>query len=301
MELRQLKTFITIARTMSFTKAAAELGYAQSTITGHIQSLEDELGILLFERLNKQIKLTKDGEDLLTYADQILRLSAEAQDQISSPANPKGTLTIGTAESLCTHRLPIVFKTFRARYPRVDLSFRFDTCAHYQTYLRKNEADAIFILDVPVHDPELIAHHLFEEPMVLITSPDHALAGRPSVSPQDLHGQPMVLTDSDCSYRRIFESILTQAGVKPASVIGINSTEVMKRFVMDGWGIGFLPQVTVIPELQSSQLVSLPWDGPDFHIHAQLTYHKDKWLSPALKAFIAVTLQTLKDTHRTTG
>ncbi|QJW49063.1 LysR family transcriptional regulator substrate-binding protein [bacterium BFN5] len=68
----------------------------------------------------------------------------------------------------------------------------------------------------------------------------------------------------------------------------------MKRFVRDSWGIGFVPQVTVCQELTSGQLLALPWAGPSFNIHAQLLYHKDKWQSPALKAFIEVTLKTLK-------
>lgn len=294
MEIRQLKTFVTIVKLLSFTKAANELGYAQSTITGHIQTLEEEFGTMLFERLSKQIKLTKDGENLYAYAEQILKLADEAKDLISSSVNPKGSLMIGTAESLCTHRLTEVFKTFRSRYPRVEFSFRFDTCADYRTHLRKNTADVIFILDVPFTENDLITQVLFEEPMAMIVAPNHPLAVKQAIGPQDLNGHALVLTDKDCSYRRIFESILAQAGVKPASVLGVNSTEVIKRFVSDSWGIGFVPQVTVCQELANRQLLALPWVGPSFNIHAQLLYHKDKWQSPALRAFIEVTLKTLK-------
>lgn len=295
MEIRQLNTFVTIARLLSFTKAANELGYAQSTVTNQIQALEEELGTMLFERLGKHIKLTKDGENLYSYADQILKLSDEAKDLITSSLIPKGSLIIGTAESLCMHRLPEVFKTFRSRYPKVEINIRFDTCGDYRTHLRKNNVDIVFYLDVLCNENDLVTHVLFEEPMTVIAAPSHPLAKKLQVIPQDINGQALILTDSGCTYRRLFESILTQAGVKPSSVLGVSSNEVIKKFVCDGWGIGLLPQIAVNQELIAKQLIALPWTGPAFNIKAQLIYHKEKWLSPALRAFINVTLEILKN------
>lgn len=295
MEFRQLKTFVTTVNLLSFTKAANDLGYAQSSITNQIQALEKELGTMLFERLGKQIKLTKDGEHLYTYANQILKLSDEAKDLISSSLSPKGSLSIGTAESLCTHRLPDVFKAFRSCYPNVEINIRFDACSDYRTNLRKNIVDIIFFLEVPCNENDLITHVLFEEPMAVIAAPNHPLGNKSQVMPHDMNGQPLILTESGCSYRRVFESILTQAGAKPSSVLGVSSNEVIKKFVCDGWGIGLLPLVAVSQEIKTKQLIALPWAGPSFGIKAQLIYHKEKWLSPALSAFIDVTVETLKN------
>lgn len=294
MEIRLLNTFLTTAKLLSFTQAADYLGYAQSTITNQIQLLEEELGTMLFERLGKQVKLTKDGEHLFIYAAQILKLSEEAKNIISSSLIPKGSLIIGTAESLCLHRLPEIFNKFRFLYPQVEINIRFDGCNDYRTLLRKNVIDILLFLDVPCNDKNLITHILFEEPMAVIAAPNHPLTKKHQVTPQDLNGEPLVLTAEGCSYRRIFESILTQAGVKPSSTMGISSNEVIKKFVSDGWGIGFLPYIVVKQELTTNQLTELPWEGPPFNITAQLIYHKDKWLSPALKAFITVALAMLK-------
>lgn len=294
MEFRLLKTFVATAKLLSFTKAANALGYAQSTVTNQIQALEEELDTILFERLGKQIKLTKDGEHLYAYAHQILKLSDEAKDLISSSLTPKGSLIVGTAESLCLHRLPGVFNTFRSLYPKVEINIHFDAGSDYRTYLRKNTIDIVFFLDVPCKENDLITHILFEEPMAVIAAPNHALAKKWQITPHDLSGQPLILTASGCSYRRIFESILAQAGVKPASIMGVSSNEVIKRFVADGWGIGFLPQIVVTQELKKDQLIALPWAGPAFSIKAQLIYHKDKWISPALKAFIDITLAAFR-------
>ncbi|MDF2570333.1 MAG: gltC 1 [Sporomusa sp.] len=294
MEFRQLKTFVTTTKLSSFTKAANDLGYAQSTITSQIQALEEELGTMLFERLGKQIKLTKDGEHLYTYANQILKLSDEAKDLISSSLIPKGSLIIGTAESLCLHRLPEVFNTFRSQYPNVEIKIHFDTGSDYRTILRKNIIDIVFFLDVPCNENDLITHVLFDEPMAVIAAPNHPLAKKKQIIPQDLSGQSLILTAAGCSYRQIFESILTQAGAKPVSVMGVSSNEVIKKFVCDGWGIGFLPHVVVNQELTNNQLITLPWAGPAFDIKAQLIYHKDKWISPALRAFIDLALIAFK-------
>lgn len=294
MELRQLKTFITIAKLLSFTKAAEELGYAQSSVTSQIQTLEEEFGTVLFERLGRQIKLTKDGEYLLSYAAKIVKLSAEAKDLLSSSPVPKGTLTIGTAESLCIHRLPEVFKTFRANYPYVEINLNFDALSNYRELLRKNMIDIAFFLDVPCREKDLTTHVLFKESMSVIAAPNHPFTKKSKITPYDLNGAALILTAEGCTYRKIFESILTQAGTKPSSVMGVNSNEVIKKFVGDGWGIGFLPQIVVQQELLRHQLIELPWVGPSFGIHAQLIYHKDKWLSPALQAFINLTLETLR-------
>lgn len=298
MEIRQLNTFVTIVKAMSFTQAANELNYAQSTITSQIQALEEELGTMLFERLGKQIKLTKDGELLYTYAGKILTLSAEAKAVISSSLSPKGTLTIGTAESLCTHRLPEVFKTFRTRYPNIEININLDACSDYRTHLKKNTIDIMVFLDVPFKEPDFITHVLFEEPMTVIATPNHPLAKQSKVTPYDINNQALILTDLGCSYRRIFESILAQAGAKPSSILAFSSNEVIKKFVMDGWGIGFLPEITVRHELLSRQLIALPWTGAPFNIKTQIIYHKDKWISPALRVFIDIILETFEEQNK---
>lgn len=301
MEIRQLRTFVATARLLSFTKAAEELGYAQSTVTSQIQALEEELGVLVYERFAKQIKLTKAGERLYTYATQIVELASEARDYASSSLTPQGTVTIGTAESLCIHRLPEVFNHFRSRYPRVEINIRFDVVRDYRTLLRKNTIDIAILLDVPCRETDLVTHLLFAEPMAVIAAPSHPLARKRRVLPGDLSGEALVLTAEGCTYRRLFESILTQSGAKPSSTTGISSNEVIKRFVSDGWGTGFLPRVVVDQELSAGHLATLNWAGPAFNISAQLIYHKNKWLSPALKAFIGVTLEHVVGSEKEKG
>jgi DNA-binding transcriptional LysR family regulator len=296
MEFRQLKTFVATVKYSNFTKAADHLGYAQSTITGHIQALEEELDTMLFERIGKQVKLTREGEHFHSYAEQLLALSSEALDFISSSDIPKGSIVVGTPESLCLHHLSDIFRDFRVRCPKVEINLDFGSYNDFRLQLRKNTIDIAFFLDRPCTENDLITHVLYEEQMAVIAAPTHPLARQRQVTPRDMNDQPLVLTEAGCTYRRIFESILTQTGVKPASTLAVGSNEVIKKFVSDGWGIGFLPYVTVRQEVEQGQITALPWAGPSFDIYAQVLYHKEKWFSPALRAFFELALERLQDT-----
>src|SRR6266545_4065286 len=106
MELRQLRTFRKVAQVMNFTKAAAELNYAQSSVTGQVKALETELNVALFERIGKRVRLTDAGRQLLPYADRVLDMADEARRIVTDNDEPAGTLNIGTIESVSTYRLP---------------------------------------------------------------------------------------------------------------------------------------------------------------------------------------------------
>ena len=128
LEIRQLNTFCTAAKTLNFTRTVEMLNYAESSVTMQIQALEDELGVRLFERLGKSLKLTSAGERLLSYSQHILRLVDEAKTAVSAGDEPQGTLTIGSVESLCTYRLPPLLKAFRSRFPKVRLVLHPSMC-----------------------------------------------------------------------------------------------------------------------------------------------------------------------------
>lgn len=121
MEYKQLISFVTVAKLGSFTKTAEKLSYAQSTVSAHIQSLEEELSTVLFERLGRRVSLTREGKKLLFYAEQIIKLNDEAREIILGSASPRGTITIGSPESLCVYRLPHLLQEYRKLYPKVEL------------------------------------------------------------------------------------------------------------------------------------------------------------------------------------
>lgn len=294
MELRQLNTFRTVARTLSFTRTAHVLDYAQSSVTAQIKSLEEDLGVPLFERLGKRVALTDAGERLLTYAEKLLRLAEEARVAVPADDEPRGTLSIGAPESLCAYRLPPVLSRFRARFPHVQLIFQPNVCNQVRRALSDGLLDVGLLMEHPVQHNGLVIEQLVREPLLILVYPGHPLTRLPHVGPGDLAGEPVVVTEAGCSYREMFERTLADAGARPATSLEFGSIEAIKQCVMAGMGITFLPEVTVTAELAQGWLVALPWTGPEHTVMTQIAWHKDKWLSPALRAFIDLTRGTLR-------
>jgi DNA-binding transcriptional LysR family regulator len=292
-EQRQLRTFRTVARTLSFTRAAAELGYVQSNVTAQIKTLESELGVPLFDRLGRKVVLTDAGRVLLRYAERILDLSEEAREAVADDGEPTGTLVIGASPSLSAYRLPRLLRRFGRRFPRVKLSFRPTPHEELGSRVADGSLDVAFLLEGPVRSASLRSEELAEERLVVLAPPDHPLAGSTRVSPADLAGEQILLTEPGCNYRLMFERELAEAGVEPAATLGFDGVETVKQCVAAGMGIAMLPAVTVEAELERGELAALRWAGRDLSIPVQVIRHKDKWVSPALAAFLETSRQLL--------
>ena len=293
MELRYLQTFRTVARLLSVTQAAAVLHYAQSSVSDHLHALEDEFGVKLFDRRGKRLVLTQSGHRLLDYADHMIRLTEEAHLAIPGGEEPAGTLVLSAPETLCSYRLPLVLQRFRQYFPQVQLSFRPNVCTHLRQMVTAGEVDVAFLLETLVEDPNLTVEPLRVEPLVVVSSPEHRLAYLEHVYPADITGEAFLATVPGCSYRVLFERALAEGHARPAMVLEFHSIEVIKQCVMSGMGVAVLPAIAVAREAQSGHLAVLSWAGPELQVVTQIVRHKDKWLSPALQAFLRITHDVL--------
>ncbi|KHD34623.1 LysR family transcriptional regulator [Clostridium acetobutylicum] len=295
MDFKQLNTFIAVSKYQSFTEAAHSLNYAQSTVTTQIKILEEELQIKLFERIGKKVTLTYEGKKLLPYAKQMIKLSNEIKKVVLDDEKPSGTLTIGAAESLCVLRLPEILKEYRRLYPDVEVSLKFGSCADFRHFLKDNIIDVAFSLGTKIDSNEFISEVEFDEPMILLAYPDHPLVKKEKIYPEDIVEEPLVLTEMGCSYRAAFENILRSYNIKPKLVLETGSVQAIKQFTMSRLGITLLPKVAVEEEIKNGKLIPLNWCGPDFGIISQVLYHKDKWISPALNAFLKLSKKIMSD------
>jgi DNA-binding transcriptional LysR family regulator len=286
MDFRQLNAFMEISKLQSFTKAANTLGYAQSSITTQIKLLETELGVQLFDRIGKNVALTQEGKKLLPYAKQILKLSEDVKNNVFTDTIPNGTLTIGVAESLCVIRLPEILKEYRKLYPQVEVSLKFGNCSDFRHFLRNNLIDVAFSLGMRIDSTDFVSDVEVKEPMLFLTYPGHPLTSKKELLPADLENEPLILTEMGCSYRAAFENILTQCSIKSNVVLETGSVQAIKQLTMSGLGVTLLPKIAVEDEIANGKLVPLNWVGPSFQVISQVLYHKDKWISPALKEFL---------------
>lgn len=300
MEMQQLKTFCTIAKTQSFTKASELLDYAQSSISAQVRLLEEELHVKLFERMGRRVFLTQEGERFIGYAEKILTLTEEAKAAVNGSDSPKGTLTIGAPESICTYRLPKVLQEYRKRYPEVEIILKHGLSADLFSWIKSNEIDIAILMDRPLTTADLVVESLREETMTLISGVNHCLVHKAQTNSQDLQGEQIIVIEKGCCYRQLFETQLVEANVQPSSTLEIGSVEAVKKCVANNLGVSLLPQMAVEQELSLGILRDLNWTDLNFNIFTLMIYHKDKWLSPALKAFIELARQLLKQDLKTT-
>lgn len=296
MEIKQLLIFQTAAKELNFTRTAQILGYAQSSITANITGLEAELGVPLFERLGKRVTLTESGRKLQNYADGILDLTMEASEIVGSNSEPSGRLTICASETQCTYRLPEILKNFQDKYPKVELVFR---PAVYEkeilSLISEGQIDVALLSMKALTSDSLIVKELKEEKMALICSASNPLGSRSTISSPDLSGQQLLLTEA-CDYRSAFEEKLLQSGIENKRRLELGDIEAIKQCVMADLGIALIPEIAVQKEIREGRINKIAWDGTDLDIMIQMFWHKNKWVSPALKAFIDVAQEHIQNT-----
>jgi DNA-binding transcriptional LysR family regulator len=294
MEIRQLKTFLTVAKLLSFNKAADRLNYAQSSVSAQIQALEEELAVQLFDRLGRRILLTAAGERLIPYAEKIIDLADETRSDIGGGAEPEGSLTIRIPESLGVHRLPSVIYEFSKRFPGIRLDLI--NCAHesLQKELRNGSIDLAFLLAESFHAAGLEVQALGAESLVLVASPNNRLARKKLVRTRDLLGETLLLSKVDCSYRRLFEKILEDEGISLEATRSFHSVSFLKQCVMKGAGITILPEIVVSEDIESRKLARLKWEEGDLEVSILMIWLKERWVSPTLNAFMEIVRKALK-------
>jgi DNA-binding transcriptional LysR family regulator len=295
MELRDLKTFVAVAKGLSFHRAGETVHAAQSTVSARIAALEADLGVKLFERLGRRVTLTKAGERLLDYARKMADLEDEARAWVSGEEEARGSLTVRVPESLCAYRMGRVIRHFRERFPNVRLSFTACTMEGLDKDLRQGVTDLAFIMIDTIRAGDLIVEALGVERLVLVACPEHRLAGLASVGPDDLRDETLVLSKADCSYRRIFEGLLSDKGVRTAAGVEFSSAAALRGCIMDGVGISILPELAVRHDVAAGRLVLLNWAEGDLETAVLMIRHKDKWLSPPLAAFMDMVRGELMD------
>ncbi|MER6353297.1 LysR family transcriptional regulator [Streptomyces sp. NPDC001634] len=282
MELRLLVTFEKVATVLSFTRAAAELKYAQSSVTSQIRTLESSLGTELFDRLGSRIRLTEAGERLLPYARQIIELSEEARAAVSGAQEPAGTLTVGTMESLTSYRLPPLLELFHHRYPKVRLSLRTTIGDETRQALRQGAYDLGFLMEEQTEHAGLETEVLAVERLALVAAAGHPLAGK-EIAACDLVRESLLATEPGCAYRDLFERELT--ALAPVDFMEFGTIEATKRAAAAGLGISLLPEVTVAAELAEGSLVRLLWEPP-FTLRTQLAWRAGKRLPAHARLFV---------------
>ncbi len=286
MEIRNLISFMHVAELNSFTKAAEAIGYSQSTISFQIKQLEQELGCLLFERINHTITLTDKGKELLRYAHTINTLTDEFMQSIHSQSELKGSIHFVTSDSICEDMLLNNYFEFHTQYPKIDLKFtNADTQVMFDM-LDKNEADAILTLDSHHYQSNYVIAK--EEPvqMHFVTSPKSPFADKKGLSIRDIAGASFILTEKNMGYRRNFDLELEKRSIDLTPVLEVGRTDIITTLLEQTDRISYLPAFTTEKKVRDGKLVYLDVTDMKMGTWKQLIYHKNKWISNCMYAFL---------------
>lgn len=293
MEIRYLKTFRTVAHLLNFNQAAKILNCSQSTVSAQIKLLEEELDVLLFDRLGKKIILTDAGSKLIRYAQKMIDLEKETLSEIAGKGERIGDISIRAPQSVGTYLIPEILEVFRGLYPGI--GFNIETCSvvSLKHELRSGIVDVAFLLSDEAAVKGFQTEVLRIEPLVLIAGPGHGLAMKNKIQVQDLKGETIILPKHDCGYKMMFEKMLVEQNIKTASKMEFNSVEAVKRCVMKGIGISIIPRLSVRDEINAGKLTVLPLAEEILETCVLMIWHKNKWLSPTLTAFMDCARKTI--------
>lgn len=293
MDIKQLQTFIAVARLLNFRAAAEELNYSQSTVSDHIRNLEQELGVKLFERLGRKVFLNEQGEKLISPANRMIQDAEEIHILFTRNEKVHGELKIGAAETLCVFWLPPLLKEYTKMYPDVQIILKMADCLEFRGMLEKNIIDVAFNLHDESEQSQLSQIDLFDDYTIFVAAPDHPLAALKKITMHELKDQSFILSESDSGYSKELKELLRNQNMKADTIMEFGSLEAIKQCVKKGLGITLLPRIVVANEIQSGELVMLEVEIDPIPIHAKMIYHRDKWMSVPLAALKDIVAQKI--------
>ncbi|MBZ5603178.1 MAG: LysR family transcriptional regulator [Acidobacteriia bacterium] len=289
MDLDQLHTFLEIVRLKSFSKAAQTCFRTQPAVSAQVRQLEQELNAPLFERLGTKIALTPAGRIFAEYAEQILDLRRRAQNSINELERvPRGELVIAANEATCIYVLPRVFFEYKKQFPNVQILIDRSFGARVVDAIVDNQAD-FGITQLPVKEKRVQVVKIHSDEVKAVVPAGHALASKLRIFPEDLIGQPLLMPKTGARRNRLhnwMEPVEDQIKIS----MELDSTEMIKRFVLAGLGIGFVAGAHCREEVMSGRLVAISLGPEPMERQIGLIYRKDKALSKAALGFIEVTL-----------
>lgn len=281
MELRHLRYFEAVARHSHVTRAAAELHIAQPALSKQISQLERELGITLFDRVGRSLRLTEAGEALLPYARAILAQVEDARAAMAERVGLKaGRVSIGAPPTVGAHLLPPLLAAFHQRYPGITLRLHEAGIQSLLDLLETGLTD-LAVVTLPVSDELLTVTPLLNEPLVLIVSASHPLAGRGDVTMAELRNERWILSPASYELREATLKACREAGFNPQTVMEGGETETLVRFVAAGLGIALVPALAVA---SFHNVVSLTIRDQNLTRSLGLVWRSDRIASPAARA-----------------
>lgn len=288
MDLVNIETFLHIVEVGSFSKAADDLGYAQSTVTAQIQVLEKELGHTLFERVGRKNHLTDAGTQFLQYARDIHYTLQKAATIGQQSDDAPVTLRIGVLESLLRRTALQIVPALRSRFRNARVFIKVGQAAELMQMLRQNQLDMAYISDEISTDPLLRCCYKRAERMVFLASTGHPCAGRSQLKPEDILAYPLIVTEpSGPCYSHLLR-LAACVGMTPNYDVMVDNIGAIAELLADNVSAAFLPAYAMEQYGSSHHLTILEAAMPDQLYYSQILTRQSRWPSKAMEHFIHI-------------
>ncbi len=287
MDFEQLRTFMEVSRLRSFSRAAEKLNVTQPAISAQIRTLENEVGARLFDRDGGKVTFTAAGKVFEPFAEHCLQCHNHIMVTVGElHRTPRGEISVSANEATSLYVLPAVFAQFKRQHTRVGLSIvRADRLKTVELVLNR-EVD-FGVVSLPVKDGRLTVDTLHRDDVVLVAPANHPLAARESVRVAEILTQSLLLPKQG-RQRELIEELFRSNDVEPRIAMEVESSELLKRFIVAGLGIGFLPRSNVQQDAKSGSLKIIKVEGVRLHRELALIYRKDKTLTRAAHVFLEI-------------
>jgi len=290
MDFDQLETFLEVAKLSSFSRAAERRFRTQPAISAQIRALEEEVGAKLLDRSGGKVAITAAGKVFQKYAEETLEQRRVVLIALAEMHRvPRGEIVVAANEGTCLHILPEVFAEFKRQYPSVGVSIKRLEHAKILETIIDNSCD-FGVISMPVNDKRLTVVQIHRDELIVITPPDHPLAERTTATIAEVVEYPLLLPKVGRT-RDALEAVFHERRLKAIVSMELDSSELLKRFVAVGVGVGFIARSNVVEDLQAQVLAAVTLSDASIQRDLALVFRKDKALSRAALAFIDIAVK----------
>jgi len=270
MELSDLHVFATVVRAGGVTRAADRLHRVQSNVTTRVRKLEEDLGVELFVRDGRRLKLSPAGNVLLGYADRLLALATEAREALHE-TEPRGVLRLGSMESTAAARLPRPLSLLAKRHPDITVELRTGMPRDLIPRVLAAELDAALVAE-PVDDSRLATLPTWNESYVLVAGPGHP----PIRAPEDVQGRTLLVFEQGCPHRMRLEAWFAEHNAEIERVIEMSSYHAILGCAVAGMGVALVPKIVLDTFTERRRLAVYPMRGRYKAARTLLVWRKDQ-------------------------
>jgi len=294
---RRLQVFYTVAKQLSFTKAAEQLFMTQPAVTFQVKQLEEHFSARLFERSHGRITLTPAGQLVLDYAERILGLGEEMEKRVGELSGAiGGPLSLGASTTIAEFILPRVLGEFKASYPQVQTRM---AVANSETIVNRvaDHSIDLGLIESPSNASNVQIEVCAEDELVMICAPGYKLAKQKEVAPREIAGEPYISRESGSGTRDFADAYFRRSGIAPEDlniVMELGSPEAIKGVVETGIGIAIMSRATVAKELRLGALVAIPL-APCLLRPLSLVFPREKFRSRLLSTFVDFTTRRMRE------